>query len=41
MPGLPRGIEKGEQITDELIIYLKVMSIMKREPARTSTPGGT
>jgi mono/diheme cytochrome c family protein len=34
MPALSRGIPNAEQVTEELITYLKVMSIMKREPAR-------
>jgi cytochrome c2 len=34
MPGLPRGIPNAEQVTEELITYLKVMSIMKRDPAQ-------
>jgi hypothetical protein len=34
MPGLARGIPNAEQVTEELISYLKVMSIMKRDPAR-------
>jgi mono/diheme cytochrome c family protein len=34
MPGLPRGIPNAEQVTGELVSYLKVMSIMKREPAQ-------
>jgi hypothetical protein len=34
MPALPRGIPNAEQVTEELITYLKVMSITKRDPAR-------
>ena len=34
MPALPRGIPNAEQVTEELITYLKVMSIMKRDPAQ-------
>jgi mono/diheme cytochrome c family protein len=34
MPALSRGISNAEQVTEELITYLKVMSIMKREPSR-------
>lgn len=34
MPALPRGIPNADQVTEELITYLKVMSIMKREPSR-------
>jgi mono/diheme cytochrome c family protein len=32
MPALSREIPDVEQVTEELITYLKVMSIMKREP---------
>jgi mono/diheme cytochrome c family protein len=34
MPALGRGIPNAEQVTEELITYLKVMSIMKRDPAQ-------
>jgi hypothetical protein len=34
MPALPRGIPNPEQVTEELITYLKVMSIMKRGPVQ-------
>ena len=34
MPALPREISNAEQVTEELVTYLKVMSIMKRDPAQ-------
>ena len=34
MPALPRNTPNAEQVAGELITYLKVMSIMKREPSQ-------
>ncbi|WP_052494210.1 c-type cytochrome [Nitrosospira sp. NpAV] len=39
MPGLARGIPNREKVAEELILYLKVMSIAKRAPAGSSASG--
>jgi hypothetical protein len=35
MPGLGKGISQREQVTEELIAYLKAMSAAKRNPLET------
>jgi hypothetical protein len=40
MPGLGKGIPQREQVTEEIIAYLKAMSAVKRDPSKQNDRPG-